>query len=65
MYKKAGRTCKVVVLLIKPIHFSTFSLPAVAVVGSKGPVYIQLSERKDIGVESTKLLDYREEFSAS
>ena len=31
MYKKAWCTCKVVVLLIKPIVFLTFSLPSASV----------------------------------
>ena len=36
MYKKAWCTCKVVVLLIKPIVFLTFSLPS-ASLDLKGP----------------------------
>ena len=40
MYNKAWCTCKVVVLLIKPIFFLTFSLPSVSLnlkLPSKGP----------------------------
>ena len=49
MYKKAWCTCKVVVLLIKPIVFFTFSLPS-ASLDLKVPI---LAGKRDSLVHST------------
>ena len=49
MYKKAWCTCKVVVLLIKPIVFFTFSLPS-ASLDLKVPI---LAGKRDSLVNST------------
>ena len=44
MYKKAWCTCKVVVLLMKPIVYLTFSLPS-ASLNLKVPVIFKVGDR--------------------
>ena len=46
MYKKAWCTCEIVVLLIKPIVFLTFSLPS-ASLDLKVPIYPMDSDLSD------------------